>query len=327
MKVSVIATVLNNGDTVGQLLDSIFAQSRKPNEVIVVDGGSKDNTIEVLKEYEEKHANFKFYTHRLNKAQSRNFGIDKAKYSIIAQIDGSCKAQKHWLKRLIRPLSDEEVGVSAGFYKIVARTAVSKAVTPYIGITQKMFDHRSYMPTGRSMAIRKHVWAELQGYSEDLQWSGEDNLFNYKLLKKGIKIARTPDALVYWYAPKTLKDVYGKIFSYTAGIAQTGTWNHPCESLATVNTNVFSVYAKWFVGLVFLALSAYSMFFVYITILGFTMYTFSALWSKREQVEDQEALMFVPLIQIISDIAVMAGFASGIIIPEGRHKRLRTAQT
>lgn len=325
MKVTVVATVLNNGDTVSQLIDSILNQSKKADEIIVVDGGSKDNTVSVLQKYQEGHKNLKIISDNLNKAESRNVGIEEAKYKIIAQIDGSCVADRDWLENLLLPMEDREVGVSAGFYDIVAETPIAKAVAPFIGITPKRLDPRAYMPTGRSMAIRKSVWRDLHGYSEDLQWSGEDNLFNYKLLKKKIKIARVPNAFVYWYAPKTLRDAYRKIFSYTAGIAQTGTWSHPCESLATVRANIFATYFRYGLGGVLFAFSLLNLFFLFILILGFTLYVFYSMWAKREEINSQEALMMVPVVQVVSDIAVMAGFISGLVSPSKRkHKKARS---
>lgn len=320
MKVTVVATVLNNARTVDQLIDSILNQSRKPNEIVVVDGGSKDGTLAILREYEAKHDHFRVFSKDLNKAQSRNFAIEEASYKVIAQIDGSCVAHKHWLKRLLRPLKDKDVGVSAGFYKIVAINRFSKAVSPFIGVTPKMLDPRAFMPTGRSMAIRKSVWKEVGGYSEDLQWSGEDNLFNYKLLQKRIRIERVPDAFVYWHAPQTLGEAVRKIFAYSAGVAQTGTWRHPCESLATVNMNIFETYLKWALGISFFVLSLYNPFFLYVTTLGLTLYFFGALWRRRELVEDQLALMLVPVIQVVADISAMAGFASGFILPSKSYR-------
>ncbi|HRI55746.1 MAG TPA: glycosyltransferase, partial [Anaerolineae bacterium] len=48
MRVSVICTVLNEAEAVGRLLDSLAAQSRPPDEVIIVDGGSSDGTPAVV---------------------------------------------------------------------------------------------------------------------------------------------------------------------------------------------------------------------------------------------------------------------------------------
>src|SRR5690554_3154764 len=106
MKVTVVATVLNNGDTVSQLIDSILNQSKKADEIIVVDGGSKDNTVSVLQKYQEGHKNLKIISDNLNKAESRNVGIEEAKYKIIAQIDGSCVADRDWLENLLLPMED-----------------------------------------------------------------------------------------------------------------------------------------------------------------------------------------------------------------------------
>ena len=52
MTVSLIVTVLNEARSLPALLDSIAAQTRPPDEVIICDGGSSDNTIEVLRERE-----------------------------------------------------------------------------------------------------------------------------------------------------------------------------------------------------------------------------------------------------------------------------------
>ena len=48
LQVSVISTVLNEGASISRLLDSLAAQSRQPDEVIIVDGGSQDDTLAIL---------------------------------------------------------------------------------------------------------------------------------------------------------------------------------------------------------------------------------------------------------------------------------------
>ena len=49
--VSVIATVYNEGSSVSRLLDSLATQSRPPDQVVIVDGGSSDDTLEILNQY------------------------------------------------------------------------------------------------------------------------------------------------------------------------------------------------------------------------------------------------------------------------------------
>ena len=50
MKVSLIATVLNGADHLEAFLGSLAAQTRAPDEVVVVDGGSTDGTASLLAE-------------------------------------------------------------------------------------------------------------------------------------------------------------------------------------------------------------------------------------------------------------------------------------
>jgi glycosyltransferase involved in cell wall biosynthesis len=48
MKISVIVTVKNEDESIHRLLDSLAAQTRAPDEVVICDGGSTDGTLKVL---------------------------------------------------------------------------------------------------------------------------------------------------------------------------------------------------------------------------------------------------------------------------------------
>ncbi len=51
MKVSLILTVLNEGESIRGVLDSLAAQTRPPDEVVIADGGSRDDTVAILRSY------------------------------------------------------------------------------------------------------------------------------------------------------------------------------------------------------------------------------------------------------------------------------------
>ncbi|MCB0141912.1 MAG: glycosyltransferase family 2 protein, partial [Caldilineaceae bacterium] len=53
LTVSVIATVYNEGENMRRLLNSLAAQTRLPDEIIICDGGSRDNTVAIIREYVE----------------------------------------------------------------------------------------------------------------------------------------------------------------------------------------------------------------------------------------------------------------------------------
>ncbi|MDX2456439.1 MAG: glycosyltransferase [Gammaproteobacteria bacterium] len=85
MKISVIIPSWNRADRLGAALDSVYAQSVAPHEVIVVDDGSTDNTRELLsRHYLDVHTIF-----QQNKgvSQARNTGITAATGDWIALLD------------------------------------------------------------------------------------------------------------------------------------------------------------------------------------------------------------------------------------------------
>ena len=49
--VGVILTVLNESGSIAELLDAFLSQSLPPSEIVIVDGGSRDGTLEILTEY------------------------------------------------------------------------------------------------------------------------------------------------------------------------------------------------------------------------------------------------------------------------------------
>jgi glycosyltransferase involved in cell wall biosynthesis len=93
MKVSVIATVLNEGPTIRRLLDSLAAQTRTPDEVIIVDGGSSDDTVSVLQMYgDEGCLPLRVLVEPgANISRGRNVAIAAASAEVIASTDaGDC---------------------------------------------------------------------------------------------------------------------------------------------------------------------------------------------------------------------------------------------
>ena len=53
---SIITATLNNGKYLIENIESVFSQSFKNFEHIVIDGGSLDNTVEILQEYEKRYS-------------------------------------------------------------------------------------------------------------------------------------------------------------------------------------------------------------------------------------------------------------------------------
>src|SRR5215469_7092565 len=83
--VAVVIPVYNGAATVGRAIDSVLGQTRRPEEIIVVDDGSSDATPEVVAGYGSRIR----YHRRKNSGASaaRNFGVHAATASWIAFLD------------------------------------------------------------------------------------------------------------------------------------------------------------------------------------------------------------------------------------------------
>ena len=85
MKISVIIPVFNRSEMVSRALDSVLTQTRRADEILVVDDGSTDGTNKVLNSFD----GIKIIRHEKNKgvAAARNSGISAANYEWIAFLD------------------------------------------------------------------------------------------------------------------------------------------------------------------------------------------------------------------------------------------------
>ncbi|MFQ5641939.1 MAG: glycosyltransferase, partial [bacterium] len=123
MKTSLILTVFNEGDTIRTLLDSIRNQKIAPDEVIIVDGGSKDETVIEIKRFANRNSelNIKLFVKPgFNISKGRNFAIDKASGEIIFVTDGGCVLDKDWAANLCESFGEEHTEIVGGMYEGVA---------------------------------------------------------------------------------------------------------------------------------------------------------------------------------------------------------------
>lgn len=84
--VSVIVPSYNCGQYIAEALDSIFAQSLQPKQIVVVDDGSSDNTAEIVGRYTDARLQLIRKPHG-GAASARNAGLDAARCEYIAFLD------------------------------------------------------------------------------------------------------------------------------------------------------------------------------------------------------------------------------------------------
>jgi glycosyltransferase involved in cell wall biosynthesis len=217
MKVSLVVTVLNEEKTIEALLASIACQTLSPDEVIVVDGGSTDWTVERLQQDNLKLR--VFIEEGANRARGRNIGVDHVANEIIAFTDAGCTLDKNWLKRITQLLVDPKVEAVAGYYRSVGKTVFEKCVTPYALVMPDKVNPQTFLPASRSMAIRKEAFWRVGGFPERFS-DNEDFVFANRLKKEGVNIVFQKGAIVNWFPRSNLKGFWTMIYRFSRGDAR-----------------------------------------------------------------------------------------------------------
>lgn len=314
MKVSVCITVFNEEKTIGKLLDSLLAQTKKPKEIVIVDAASSDRTVEIIKHRQKKNKRIKHLIEPGNVAHGRNTSIEVARYSIIVHTDAGCIASPDWLEKIISPFKHKEIDVVAGFYSLAAKTPLQKAMNVFHGVPQGRFSATTFFPSARSFAFRKKVWEEVGGYNEKLEKAGEDTEFIYKITRRGFRMVKVMEAQVLWNEPAefSLKDSLKKFYQYGKGDAQAGLWLHPKKQVAAHNIKISAVFVRYLLGLLLLFLSLIKVGFLVFLSFSFLVYLAWSIFKWRDVIKDWKARAWLPVVQISSDVTVMAGFIAGI---------------
>lgn len=312
MKASVCITTYNEEENIAALLDSLASQSKKPDEIIIVDGGSSDKTPEIIRHYQKKFSYIKTVFEKCSRSRGRNISVDLARNEVVAMTDAGCTADTDWLKNITHPFTcTSRVHVVAGFYRMTGDANIQKAMSVFLGVTPRNFNH-NFLPSTRSMAFTKSAWEAVGGFPESEINSAEDTDFNYKAVKLGLKYSRVKNATVEWGMPETLKDFFNKVKDYAKWDVVYGIWWHPAQRLMSHNIKALSIFARYllFLFLLIMSLTSY-LSFAYLLICLF-VYLAWAFRKEYAEFNDWKISLWGPFIQVISDFAVMSGFLSGI---------------
>lgn len=175
LKVSVIIPAYNSEKTIVRALQSVFDQTRPPYEIIVIDDGSSDRTLEILNEYKEKIS--VFCQKNSGAAAARNEGVNKATGDLIAFLDSDdiWHAQKLEIQASFFEVDPDLDISSTGFnslhesnyseHLVSQKLTTADIRTKSLGFN-KIFIH-PFLATP-TVIIKKTVFLTLGGFNESL---------------------------------------------------------------------------------------------------------------------------------------------------------------
>jgi glycosyltransferase involved in cell wall biosynthesis len=223
---SLVSTVFNEIERLDKTIDDIERQSVPPSEIVITDAGSTDGTHERLLDWSQKSiVPVKIFRRPgCSVAEGRNFSILNSRYDIIVSTDFGCRYHPDWLKSLTDPFINVDVLVTGGAYMVNEEEIDTLAGKANFLITYgyKITLNDRFIPSSRSIAYRKKIWVELDGYPEKLTYAADDQVFGERIRSRGIRIHLVTDPFVYWSRHKTTQGYCRESFRYGYGDGEAG---------------------------------------------------------------------------------------------------------
>lgn len=310
--ISLVATVLNEAASLDRLLASLAAQTRQPDEIVIVDGGSTDGTLAILDRWRD-HLPLRVERRAgANISAGRNSGIAAAQGAIIAVTDAGVRLPPDWLAQLVAPFAEDRPGVSptvvAGFFTPDPQTPFERAMGATVLPTLIDLDPATFLPSSRSIAFRRVAWQRAGGYPEWLDYC-EDLIFDLRLRANGEVVAFTPRAVAHFRPRGTLRAFWHQYFRYARGDGKAGLFarRHAIRYATYAGLVAFLLHGRRYPLLwpPFLLAGA-----------GYVRRPYARLapWLADLPVAERATVLgAVPLIRFVGDLAKMAGYPVGLL--------------
>ena len=278
--ISIIIPILNEEKYIAKCLDSIIDSDfdKEKMEVLLVDGGSSDKTVEIIKSYQKKYPFFKLL-HNQKKIVpvAMNIGIKNAKGKYIIRLDAHSSYPKDYFSKLIywhKKLNADNVGgvvVTEVKNKTLTSNAIKNVLSDRLGVGSafrsgvKEIKEVDTVPFG---CYKKEIFNKVGLYDERLV-RNQDIELNKRIKKAGGKIYLVPEIKCTYYARETFKDLAKNNFL-------NGKWN----ILTAFYTKAFtSLSFRHFVPMlfvlsliIFLILGFFNRVFLFLFLIEFIVY-------------------------------------------------------
>jgi glycosyltransferase involved in cell wall biosynthesis len=225
--ISLIIPVRNEELSLGELLSSLRRQTRHPEEVVLVDGGSTDRTAALARELTAHDARYRVVeAGDATPGRGRNVGIALASHDWIALTDAGIRLRPNWLEDLAAVI-DFQPGVQVvyGSYEPITESFFERcAALAYVPPRQRRPAGWMRGPSTASMLLHRNVWRGVGGFPD--RRAAEDLLFMERVEREGYEVGWAPSATVGWHLQPTLARTFRRFTLYSKHNVWAGRQRH-----------------------------------------------------------------------------------------------------
>jgi len=218
--VSIIIANYNGERFLQTCLSWVLKTNYSNFEAILIDDGSIDKSVRIIKEFAQKDRRIKLFKNRktLGAAASRNKGIKKSSGEIIVFLDNDTEVEQKWLRELVKVLqSGPKIGGDCckllDFEKRDRIQVAGVKLIPHtgwgigLGVDQreeKWNKQAEVVAISAALAVKREIIDKIGGFDEKLAVHTEDLDFCWRIWLAGYKIIYVPSSRVYHWT-KTLE--------------------------------------------------------------------------------------------------------------------------
>ncbi|HVE94481.1 MAG TPA: glycosyltransferase family 2 protein [Acidimicrobiales bacterium] len=192
--VAVVMATHGRAQMLERALDAIAAQTRPPDQIVVVDDDSTDSTPQVLGARPGVTA---LRVSRRGPGRARQAALVAVETDVVAFTDDDCIPTPLWLEKLVAPIEAGDADAVQG-PTVMHPDQIDRLRDPWHR-TQRVGQYNERFPTS-NMAYRTDVLTELGGFAEQFTGpgcAGEDTDLGWRCLESGRRILFAPEAIVH----------------------------------------------------------------------------------------------------------------------------------
>ena len=221
MKLSVIVPALDEAKFIHKLIESIEDVDETEKEILIVDGGSNDGTVEAVRELSKCYSNIKlvqnperYVSHGFNRA------FLQAEGEFIALVGAHAIYPKNYFKECIKVIEEGECNASGGFLiqegKSNKGKAIASAMSSKFGVGNTDFrtkPRRSYVESVAFAVYDKRIFKKV-GLFDELLIRNQDDEFHYRINAAGFRILMLPELKVTYFVRESFKKLFVQYYNY-----------------------------------------------------------------------------------------------------------------
>ena len=290
--VSIVLCVYNEEEDLPGCLDNLMKQSLKDFEIIVVDDGSSDKTVEIAEKHEigKKHKVRIIKQKHLGLGAARNNGVKNSEGKIVAFLDADMKFHKDYLKELIKPIQEgKHFGTTHG--QEYANNLESSWARCWgkIRILKGHKNPKNYRAILRSKFLKTKGFDPSWGYADDQSLTAQ---VGYAMI--------ADKAICYHKNPSTLKDTFRQM-RWVGG-------SYSLKKMVKILAAPFIVYTALLIAFWRNFLTAISLTLKLVLALYLLYMVYSTIKASLRE-KDVTLLCLYPIFNTVRIFGVLAGIA------------------